>query len=209
MFGCRALYQDGWKAVAFHPIQADEPGLDTVEWELYHVAEDPSETRDLAAAEPERLRRHDRAVVAGSGAQPRVAARQPPLRRLRVRSAGHGPRTVDVRVLARHRHGVGGSSRERAVARPRDHRVRRRRRRRRAHLAGLDARRMDVLPPRAHAHVRAQPRGLAPVPRRSRRRTRTGTAHADVPVREDDGARRHRRARRRRRGRRDRRARSG
>src|SRR5262249_34964773 len=25
-------------------------------WELYHVAEDPSETRDLAAAEPERLR---------------------------------------------------------------------------------------------------------------------------------------------------------
>ena len=56
MFGCRALYQDGWKAVAFHPIQVDEPGLDTVEWELYHVAEDPSETRDLAAAEPERLR---------------------------------------------------------------------------------------------------------------------------------------------------------
>ena len=26
MFGCRALYQDGWKAVAYHDIQVDEPG---------------------------------------------------------------------------------------------------------------------------------------------------------------------------------------
>jgi arylsulfatase len=55
MFGCRALYQDGWKAVMFHPIQSDEPGLDLTEWELYHVAEDPSETRDLAREQAERL----------------------------------------------------------------------------------------------------------------------------------------------------------
>ena len=55
MFGCRALYDDGWKAVTFHPMMVGEPGLDHVEWELYHVAEDPSECHDLAAAEPERL----------------------------------------------------------------------------------------------------------------------------------------------------------
>jgi arylsulfatase A-like enzyme len=55
MFGCRALYQDGWKAVMYHPIQSDRPGLDAVPWELYHVEEDPSETRDLAGEEPERL----------------------------------------------------------------------------------------------------------------------------------------------------------
>jgi hypothetical protein len=56
MFGCRAIYHDGWKAVTYHPIQDDEPGLDKVAWELYHVAVDPSECDDLAEAEPERLR---------------------------------------------------------------------------------------------------------------------------------------------------------
>jgi len=57
MFGCRALYQDGWKAVVYHAIQSDQPGLDVAEWELYDVVNDPSETRDLAAKEPERLQR--------------------------------------------------------------------------------------------------------------------------------------------------------
>jgi arylsulfatase len=55
MFGCRALYDDGWKAVTYHDIQSDEPGLDQAEWELYDLRADPSETNDLAAAEPERL----------------------------------------------------------------------------------------------------------------------------------------------------------
>jgi arylsulfatase A-like enzyme len=55
MFGCRALYQDGWKAVVYHPIQSDDPGLDLAPWELYNVGADPSETRDLAASEPDRL----------------------------------------------------------------------------------------------------------------------------------------------------------
>ncbi len=55
MFGCRALYHDGWKAVAYHPIQDDRPGIDTVEWELYDVRVDPSETNDLAASHPDRL----------------------------------------------------------------------------------------------------------------------------------------------------------
>ena len=55
MFGCRALYDDGWKAVTYHPIQSDAPGLETAAWELYDVRVDPSECHDLAAEEPERL----------------------------------------------------------------------------------------------------------------------------------------------------------
>ncbi|MGZ8766045.1 MAG: arylsulfatase [Acidimicrobiia bacterium] len=55
MFGCRALYHEGWKAVAYHPIHMAEPGLDRVDWELYNVVDDPSECHDLAAVEPERL----------------------------------------------------------------------------------------------------------------------------------------------------------
>jgi arylsulfatase len=55
MFGCRALYDDGWKAVTYHPIQSDQPGLDAVEWELYDVRNDPSECHDLAAEQPDRL----------------------------------------------------------------------------------------------------------------------------------------------------------
>ena len=44
MFGSRALYQDGWKAVIYHAMQSDDPGLDVVPWELYNVVDDPSET---------------------------------------------------------------------------------------------------------------------------------------------------------------------
>ena len=59
MFGCRAVYHDGWKAVVYHPIQFDQPGLDKVPWELYHVATDPAETEDLAEREPERVAQMD------------------------------------------------------------------------------------------------------------------------------------------------------
>jgi arylsulfatase len=62
MLGSRAIYEDGWKAVTFKPVghlyddglDPDAPFEDDV-WELYHVAVDPSETDDLAAAEPQRL----------------------------------------------------------------------------------------------------------------------------------------------------------
>ena len=52
MFGHRAIYADGWKAVTRHT-----PGtsFDDDTWELYHVAEDFSECVDLATAEPDRL----------------------------------------------------------------------------------------------------------------------------------------------------------
>ena len=55
MFGCRAIYHDGWKAVVHHPIQDDRPGLDRAPWELYDLRSDPTECDDRAAAEPERL----------------------------------------------------------------------------------------------------------------------------------------------------------
>jgi len=53
MFGHRGLWKDGWKAVAFHP-----PGspFDADSWELFHLDVDFSETDDLAAKEPERLK---------------------------------------------------------------------------------------------------------------------------------------------------------
>ncbi len=52
MMGHRALYADGWKAVTRH--QSGTP-FDDDRWELYHVAEDPSECRDLAAEMPEKV----------------------------------------------------------------------------------------------------------------------------------------------------------
>jgi arylsulfatase len=55
MFGCRAIYHEGWKAVVYHPIQDDRPGLDVVEWELYDLRVDPAECHDLAAEHPARL----------------------------------------------------------------------------------------------------------------------------------------------------------
>jgi arylsulfatase len=60
MFGNRAIWVDGWKAVTLHanrmpwdvnvvlPFENDE-------WELYHVAEDFSESTNLAATNPEKL----------------------------------------------------------------------------------------------------------------------------------------------------------
>jgi arylsulfatase len=57
MLGCRALYEDGWKAVTYQEIQSDDPPLDQARWELYDLRADPSECHDLSADEPERLAR--------------------------------------------------------------------------------------------------------------------------------------------------------
>jgi arylsulfatase A-like enzyme len=62
MFGSRAIYRGGWKAVTFHPVgplyddQNPNAPFDDDVWELYHVAEDLSESRDLAPLHPELLR---------------------------------------------------------------------------------------------------------------------------------------------------------
>ncbi|HVC68766.1 MAG TPA: arylsulfatase [Acidimicrobiales bacterium] len=62
MFGSRAIYHQGWKAVTFHavgPLYGDgldpHAPFDDDVWELYHVAVDLSETRDLAAEHPDRV----------------------------------------------------------------------------------------------------------------------------------------------------------
>jgi arylsulfatase len=55
MFGCRAIYHRGWKAVTHHEIQVTDVHFDDDQWELYDVTRDPSECNNLAATEPERL----------------------------------------------------------------------------------------------------------------------------------------------------------
>lgn len=65
MFGSRAIYHDGWMAVTDHVAnQFDERSHivgsfdhDTDRWSLFHLAEDFSESRDLADEQPERVRR--------------------------------------------------------------------------------------------------------------------------------------------------------
>lgn len=54
MYGSRAIFSGGWKAVTFH-----KPGtpFDDDRWELYHLDSDFSECRDLAKEQPERLAR--------------------------------------------------------------------------------------------------------------------------------------------------------
>src|SRR5581483_9218602 len=54
MFGCRALYHRGWKAVTYRPMMHPH-SFDQDRWELYDVEEDPSECGDLAATHPEKL----------------------------------------------------------------------------------------------------------------------------------------------------------
>ena len=108
MFGCRALYQDGWKAVIYHPIQSDEPGLDVVPWELYDVVADPSETRDLAADEPERLQAMVDRWWEEAERNHVLPLDNRPFSDFVFNRPSAVPRARDVRVLARQRHGLRG-----------------------------------------------------------------------------------------------------
>lgn len=63
MYGSRAIYNEGWKAVTYHPIPgipADGPGDTNLpfvrdQWELYDLSRDFSECHDLAAENPDKL----------------------------------------------------------------------------------------------------------------------------------------------------------
>jgi arylsulfatase len=55
MLGTRAIYHDGWKAVARHGPLTGKGNLDQDVWELYHVAEDRGECHDLAADHPDKV----------------------------------------------------------------------------------------------------------------------------------------------------------
>ncbi len=62
MVGNRAIYHDGWVAATTPPSPPWElgtqamPALDQYKWELYHIAEDYSESNDLAATMPDKLK---------------------------------------------------------------------------------------------------------------------------------------------------------
>ena len=56
MLGSRGIWHDGWKAVTTHPTISGWSHFNDDEWELYHTAVDRSETHNLAAQQPERLR---------------------------------------------------------------------------------------------------------------------------------------------------------
>lgn len=57
MVGARGIWSDGWKAVTNHSEGDD---YESEHWALFHLDEDFSESRDLAASEPELLERMKR-----------------------------------------------------------------------------------------------------------------------------------------------------
>ncbi len=55
MLGQRSMYHDGWLATAVHPPLSGWSNYAHDVWELYHLAEDRSQSKDLAASEPDKL----------------------------------------------------------------------------------------------------------------------------------------------------------
>ncbi|MCF6307985.1 MAG: arylsulfatase [Flavobacteriaceae bacterium] len=55
MLGSRGIWKDGWKAAAVHAPLTGKGNFDKDDWELYHVAVDRSESKDLAKENPEKL----------------------------------------------------------------------------------------------------------------------------------------------------------
>ena len=55
MLGTRAMWEDGWKAVALHAPITGKGHFDKDSWELYHVDVDRAESRNLAKEHPEKL----------------------------------------------------------------------------------------------------------------------------------------------------------
>jgi len=56
MLGTRGIWKDGWKASAVHAPISGKGHFDQDAWELYHVAEDRSESKNLAKERPEKLK---------------------------------------------------------------------------------------------------------------------------------------------------------
>jgi arylsulfatase len=56
MLGTRGIWQDGWKAAAMHAPISGAGRFDKDQWELYQVDKDRSESKNLAAQYPEKLK---------------------------------------------------------------------------------------------------------------------------------------------------------
>jgi arylsulfatase A-like enzyme len=55
MLGTRGIWEDGWRAASVHAPTSGKGHFDKDQWELYHVDEDRSESKDLAKEQPEKL----------------------------------------------------------------------------------------------------------------------------------------------------------
>ncbi len=55
MLGTRGIWEDGWKASAIHAPLSGAGHFDQDRWELYHVDEDRSESKNVADEHPEKL----------------------------------------------------------------------------------------------------------------------------------------------------------
>jgi len=56
MLGSRAVWHKGWKAVSVHPTIAGWGHFDEDRWELYDTTVDPTESHDLAAEHPDKVK---------------------------------------------------------------------------------------------------------------------------------------------------------
>ena len=83
MLGNRAIYNDGWVAATtpatlpWELSTATPPDVITgYKWELYNVKDDPTESSDLAAKMPAKLKEMQDAVLCRGKEEQRAAARQ-------------------------------------------------------------------------------------------------------------------------------------
>ncbi len=56
MLGTRGIWEDGWKASALHAPLTGHGNFDKDVWELYHVDQDRSESTDVSAEHPKKLK---------------------------------------------------------------------------------------------------------------------------------------------------------
>ena len=56
MLGTRGIWEEGWKAAALHAPISGAGHFDQDRWELYHVDEDRSESKNLSKENPEKLK---------------------------------------------------------------------------------------------------------------------------------------------------------
>ena len=118
MFAHRSIYHDGWRAVCPFPgASFSEAGvffgmatlteeklreLDAKGWELYNLADDPTEFEQHRRQEPRQADRDDRHLVRGGRQIQGLSARQPRRSAVRRRATGAHQGPPDLRLLSAH-----------------------------------------------------------------------------------------------------------